>query len=308
LSFTFDDIKKIILNYSKKHNKEFERLFHGRGGLYKEFEYLCIDSINKVLFVTVYKKISPSQQNDLYNLLKSIYEIDIWETIIIQNRFEQKAPSKVLFGILPNECFAYEHKLKYHINLIQNQNIGFFGDMKNGREYIIQNSKDKNILNLFSYTCAFSVCAKSAGAKQVVNVDMSKSALSTGRANHHLNNQDTKNIHFLPYNILKSWSKIKKYAPYDLIIIDPPSFQKGSFAATKDYEKIIKRLPQLASSNCTVLSALNAPELDIEFIKNLFKIHCHQFKYIKQLDNPITYPNTNKQKALKNLIFRYNGE
>ena len=66
----------------------------------------------------------------------------------------------------------------------------------------------------------------------------------------------------MPYDILKSWSRIKKRSPYDIIIIDPPSFQKGSFAATKDYEKIIKNLMILANENCVVLSCLNAPELD----------------------------------------------
>ncbi len=308
MDMKFIDIEPIVLKNIQNINKDFKRIFHGRGGLYSGFEYLCIDSIDKVLFVSLYKAPSLEHKNHLDSFLQTLYNKNIWQCIIVQNRFEQKAPSKIVYGELPNKCYVYEHDLKYQLNFMQNQNIGFFGDMKNGREYILKNAKDKNILNLFSYTCAFSVCAKSAAAKQVVNVDMSKQALSIGRKNHHLNDQDTKNIHFLPYNILKSWSKIKKYAPYDLIIIDPPSFQKGSFAATKDYVKIIKRLGDLASCDCTVLSALNAPELDIEFIKDLFKEHNSNFKFIQQLDNPKSYENIDKQKALKNLIFRYNCE
>ena len=46
--------------------------------------------------------------------------------------------------------------------------------MKNGRAFVRENAKDKNVLNLFSYTCAFSVAAKLGGARSVVNIDMSK--------------------------------------------------------------------------------------------------------------------------------------
>ena len=108
----------------------------------------------------------------------------------------------------------------------------------------------------------------------------------------------------MPYNILKSWNRIKKQGPYDIIVIDPPSFQKGSFAATKDYEKIIKRLEQLASEECIVLSALNAPELDTNFIKNIFEEFAPAFKFEKRLDNLKTFPSNNEERSLKNLIFK----
>jgi 23S rRNA (cytosine1962-C5)-methyltransferase len=175
--------------------------------------------------------------------------------------------------------------------------------MKAGREYISSICKDKNVLNLFSYTCAFSVSAINSGASKVVNVDMSKGSLTTGRENHHLNNLDTKKVKFMPYNILKSWSRIKKEAPYDIIIIDPPSFQKGSFAATKDYEKIIKKLDELASTKCIVLSCLNAPELNTQFIKDKFEEFSPSFKYYDRLDNLKEFVTNNEEKTLKNLIF-----
>jgi 23S rRNA (cytosine1962-C5)-methyltransferase len=197
---------------------------------------------------------------------------------------------------------AYENGLKYSINF-SNQNIGIFPDMKNGRSFIKEISKDKNVLNLFSYTCAFSVCAISAEAFKVVNVDMAKNALTTGRTNHHLNNLDTKKVKFMPYDILKSWSRIKKEGPYDIIIIDPPSFQKGSFEATKDYEKIIRRLDELAATKCIVLSCLNAPELDSEFIKDKFSEFAPTFKFVKRLDNVAEFVTNNEEKSLKNLVF-----
>jgi 23S rRNA (cytosine1962-C5)-methyltransferase len=176
--------------------------------------------------------------------------------------------------------------------------------MKFGRSFIRDHAKGKNILNLFSYTCSFSVAAIEGGATSVVNVDMNKNVLTIGRENHRLNGLDTKKVQFMPYNILKSWSRIKKAGPYDLIIIDPPSFQKGSFAATSDYAKIIRRLHEFAATECTVLAALNAPELDTLFIKELFLENAPEFSYIKRLGNLESFPANDEERSLKNLIFK----
>ena len=139
--------------------------------------------------------------------------------------------------------------------------------MKNGREFVRENAKDKKVLNLFSYTCAFSLAAKMSGAYEVVNVDMSK-------------------------------------GPYDMIIIDPPSFQKGSFEATKDYEKIIKKLEEIASEDCMLLSCLNSPNLKSDFIINLMKEWAPSFHYKKQLKNLEKFASVDEAKSLKNLVFQ----
>jgi 23S rRNA (cytosine1962-C5)-methyltransferase len=207
-------------------------------------------------------------------------------------------------GELPEETFALENSLKYRLNFLNNQNIGFFPDMKIGREFVRDNAQGKKVLNLFAYTCPFSVAAIAGGAKSVVNVDMSKGALSTGRENHRLNALDPRSSQYMPYNILNSWSRIRKAGPYDLIIIDPPSFQKGSFAATSDYAKIIRRLKELAADSCTVLSALNAPELGTEFIRTLFKENAPEFAFVGRLENMESFPSDDDERSLKNLIFQ----
>lgn len=298
---SINDLEKLILENLKDKNQEFKRVFHGRGNFYDDFNYLTIDSIDSILFASFYDE--TILEKELLTLLENIAKKSNFKTFIVQRRYLSKAPIEILFGSIIDEPYAIENTLKYSINF-SNRNIGIFPDMKIGREYIKSISKEKNVLNLFSYTCAFSVSAIDGDAKQVVNVDMAKGALSTGRKNHHLNNQDTKKVKFLPYNILKSWSRIKKDAPYDVIIIDPPSFQKGSFAATSDYIKIIKRLEQLASKECIVLSCLNAPELDTSFMKELFKENAPEFKYIRRLQNLDTFVTNNEEKTLKNLVFK----
>lgn len=301
-SINIEKLKEIILNNLENKSVDLKRVFHGRGNFYDDFKYLVVDSINDILMATFFEEVEVDIQKNIIKILDEVYATKGFKTLIIQRRYKKDNIYEIIRGNISDNLIAYEDGLKYALNF-SNQNIGIFPDMKNGRKFIKEISKDKNVLNLFSYTCAFSVSAISAGALKVVNVDMAKNALTTGRTNHHLNNLDTKKVKFLPYNILKSWSRIKKEGPYDIIIIDPPSFQKGSFAATKDYEKIIKRLDELASSSCTILACLNAPELDSLFLKEVFAIHSRGFKFLKRLENVEEFVTNNEEKSLKNLVF-----
>lgn len=296
-----ENLKKLIQNNLENKTFEIKRVFHGRGNFYEDFNYLTVDSLNEILFATFFEE--SSDENEIIKALKDIANAYNYKTFIVQKKYKKDELNEAIIGEIPPFYIVVENGLKYKINFF-NKNIGIFLDMKIGREYINSICKDKNVLNLFSYTCAFSVVAINAKAKQVVNVDMAKGALTTGRENHHLNNLDTKKVKFMPYDILKSWNRIKKEGPYDIIIIDPPSFQKGSFAATKDYEKIIKKLPELASKNCIVLSCLNAPELDSDFIKQKFKEFAATFRFEKRLENLKEFITNNEEKSLKNLIFK----
>ena len=298
-----EKLKEIILENLKDKSPEMKRVFHGRGNFYDDYNYLVIDSLNDILLATLFQEIPQDIEKQIINVLEEVYEEKQFKSLVLQRRYKKDNLNEVLKGIVPKDSIAIENALKYKINF-SNQNIGIFPDMKVGREYIQSICKDKNILNLFSYTCAFSVAAISAKASKVVNVDMAKGALTTGRENHHINNFDTKKVKFMPYDILKSWSRIKKEGPYDIIIIDPPTLQKGSFEATKDYEKIIKKLEQLANEKCIVLSCLNAPEIPSVFIKDIFKEFASDFVFEKRLENPMTFPVIDDEKALKNLIFK----
>ncbi|MCG3680109.1 class I SAM-dependent methyltransferase [Aliarcobacter butzleri] len=296
-----ENLKKLIQNNLENKTFEIKRVFHGRGNFYEDFNYLTVDSLDEILFATFFEE--SSDENEIIKALKDIANAYNYKTFIVQKKYKKDELNEAIIGEIPPFYIVIENGLKYKINFF-NKNIGIFLDMKIGREYISSICNDKNVLNLFSYTCAFSVVAINAKAKQVVNVDMAKGALTTGRENHHLNNLDTKKVKFMPYDILKSWNRIKKEGPYDIIIFDPPSFQKGSFAATKDYEKIIKKLPELASENCIVLSCLNAPELDSDFIKQKFEEFAPTFKFEKRLENLKEFITNNEEKSLKNLIFK----
>jgi 23S rRNA (cytosine1962-C5)-methyltransferase len=281
---------------------EFKRLFHGRGGLYDGFRHLTIDHVNRdILSVALY--FQEENEAQLLEMLSNFAATQQYETLVVQRRYEKGAPSEIIFGEVPDDLTILENGMRLKLNLLSNKNSYYFPDMKNGRAFVREHSKDKHVLNLFSYTCAFSVAAKFGEAASVVNIDMSKGALKVGMANHSINKLDPKGVSFLPYNILKSFSAIKKKGPYDLIIIDPPSFQKGSFEATKDYEKIIKKLPQIAAEECTLLACLNSPELQSSFLIEMIERWAPSFVFQKRLKNVDEFKSADEERSLKNLVF-----
>ena len=299
---TIDDIQTHITQTSKDTTQEFKRLFHGRGGLYEGWRHVTIDSIDSILSVALY--FEEPLEDELIKMLVAFTNSSKYDTLVVQRRYIKGTTSEVLVGELCEDIYVVENAMKIKLNLLNNRNSGYFPDMKIGREFVKENAKDKKVLNLFSYTCAFSLAAKLGGAYEVVNVDMSKGALKTGMANHSLNDLDPRGTSFLPYNILKSFTKLKRKGPYEMIIIDPPSFQRGSFEATKDYEKLIKRLEELASEECTLLACLNSPELESDFIIKMVEEFAPSFTFENKLPNLTEFASIDENKSLKNLIFK----
>ena len=299
---TLAQLETTIIKNSTNTSEEFKRIFHGRGGLYEGWKHLTIDSIDTILSVALY--FDEENEKELLEMLHSFVHNARYETLVVQRRYLKGAPSEVLIGEIPENTCVIENGIKIKLNLLSNRNSGYFPDMKIGREFVRENAKDKKILNLFSYTCGFSLAAKFGGAYEIINVDMSKGALKSGMANHSVNDLDPRGVSYLPYNILKSFASFKRKGPFDMIIIDPPSFQKGSFEATKDYEKIIKKLPQIASEDCLLLSCLNSPDLESAFIIDMIKQWAPSFKYVKRLDNLEDFASADENRSLKNLVFQ----
>jgi len=295
-----EELKNIILENLKNKNEEIKRVFHGRGNFYKDFSFLTVDSLNDTLLVSFFEE--NEKEKNLILLLEDIAKNSDFINFIVQRKYKNENFYEAVFGQIPYDFVAIENGLKYKISF-KNKNIGLFFDMKKTREYIKFISKNKSVLNLFSYTCAFSVVCVFGGASKVVNVDMSKASLNIGKQNHSINNFDTKKVKFLPYNILKSISTIKKYAPFDIVIIDPPSFQKNSFVASKDYIKIIKKLDLLTKQSSIVFACLNDPFLSSDFLIDLFTKEATNFQFLKKLENSPEFPTNNEENSLKSLIF-----
>lgn len=279
------------------------RVFHGRGRCFPGLEFITVDYFQPAILVTLFAE-PPEGWLDNFIAQAHVFLNPANSVVIIQRRYLTNAPSEILWGELPDSIFARRKNVLFNLHLAQQQNSGFFLDMEPGRVWLQQHCADKRVLNLFAYTCAFSVVALAAGAEKVVNVDMSSAALNLGRANHQLNHLAKNKSEYVAENILKSWSRVKKPGPYDLVIIDPPSYQKGSFIAEKDYAKVIRRLPELMPEGGLVLACLNAPELSEVFLKQQFFEQCPSALFIERLQPHNDFPDVDPEQQLKLLVYQ----
>ena len=282
------------------------RLFHGRGGHYSGCEHLCLDWFAPVLLLT---SLTPLADDDLATCQQAIaarwqaIRPDSQLNLVYQYRSAGETFTQVLQGEVPEPHIVSENGARFQVHLMRGQNHGLFLDMANGREWVRANARYKKVLNLFAYTCGFSVAALQGGADEVVNMDMSKGALGIGKQNHLLNGFSA-GARFLGHDIFKSWGKLKKLGPYEIIVADPPSNQKGSFVATKDYVRLIRRLPELLADNGEVLLCLNAPELDTTFLRQQVADAAPALEYIERLANPPAFMDVSEEKSLKVLRYR----
>ena len=262
-----------------------------------------------MVLVSLFKEPEAEPLDALKQLLLSIAQSPEWQasgahTLVLQHRYTLQSDTEWLVGEAIDECTLTEGGLSYRVDLGRKQNNGLFLDMRYGRDWVRANAEGKRVLNLFAYTCGFSVAAIEGGAQHVVNLDMSRAALSRGRDNHRLNGHDMSKVTFLGHDLFKSWGKVKSTGPYDLVIIDPPSFQKGSFLLTKDYQRVVRRLPELLSENGTVLACMNDPALGSDFLIDGVTQDAPSLHFVQRLDNPPEFPDADVECGLKALVFK----
>lgn len=290
-----------------------QRLFHGRGGLFAGCEQWALDAFPPVLLLTSFQAVTEEQLATVGVALSTR-----WAQIapdqplnwVFQCRAEGQLETRLMSGTVPDPHVVTENGASFRVHVLKGQNHGLFLDMAEGREWVRRwvssyapDQPRLKVLNLFAYTCAFSVVALKAGAKLTVNVDMSHGAMAIGQQNHPLNGIST-GATFLMHDIFKTWGKITRSGPYGLVIVDPPSYQKGSFIATKDYAKLMRRLPELLAPGGYALLCLNAPELGLAFLQDQMQALAPELHFIERVANPAAFADVSPERSLKVLAYQ----
>jgi 23S rRNA (cytosine1962-C5)-methyltransferase len=291
---------------------EAQRVFHGRGGLYPGCEHWTLDAYPPVWVLTSFRTATDTELATVHQALQNrMQQLAPQHPLcwVFQSRAEGRADTRLMAGEVPDPHTVLENGTRYRVHVLKGQNHGLFLDMAEGRRWVRQwatQTPGLKVLNLFAYTCAFSVVALQGGARQVVNVDMSQGALAIGQQNHQLNGIGT-GAGFLAHDIFSSWGKILRNGPYGLVVLDPPSYQKGSFVASKDYARIMRRLPDLLVPGGHVLLCLNAPELDTTFLHESMRQHAPDLSFVQRLANPAVFADTSTERSLKVLVYQAPG-
>ena len=146
-------------------------------------------------------------------------------------------------SIAQKEFPIVENGLGFIVNLTDYLDTGLFLDHRQTRMMVALEAKDKVVLNLFAYTCSFSVYCAAAGAKRVDSVDLSNTYLEWGQRNLAINDIDAGDHRFIQADVAQ-WLKSRSIANYDLIVLDPPTFSnsknmRGTLDTQRDHVRLI---------------------------------------------------------------------
>ncbi|MBT3226380.1 MAG: SAM-dependent methyltransferase [Deltaproteobacteria bacterium] len=237
------------------------RLFHGSN---EGLPGLTLDRYgNRILVQTFYEPLSETDRNLLETFLTRC--LDFIPEFDFRDRSGLKREgieTTRLMGSRPSEIHSYSQELgiQYLIKTTQRGLDPYlFLDTRSTRRYILKNSRNLSVLNLFAYTCSLGLCAAIGGASEVWNVDFAESALNVGRANLLKNGLSESSWQFIRADFfstvrqlaglpIKGKGKRKKYQrfepkTFDLVILDPPRWATSVFGAVdlvRDYQSIFK--------------------------------------------------------------------
>ncbi len=194
----------------------------------------------------VYVKVRPRQANTL-----------------VDTRREDLAPKDPVRGTpAPNEIEVLEDGIPYGVRLGDGLSTGLFLDQRANRRRVREASGGKSVLNLFAYTCAFSVAAARGGASRTVSVDAAAVALERGRQNFARAGLGAEGAHaFIAEDVFAWLGRAKKRSErFDLVVLDPPSYsstKKRRFVAKTDYADLAAEAMALVESGGLLVACAN---------------------------------------------------
>ncbi|MBR4986382.1 MAG: class I SAM-dependent methyltransferase [Proteobacteria bacterium] len=179
-----------------------------------------------------------------------------------------------IFCDYPAPFTASEHGIQYQFDLSGNA-TGLYLDQRDNRAWVIQNAHGR-VLNLFAYTCAFSLCAAiSSQTTGSVSIDAASAALRKGRENFELNGIDLDGHRFITEDALKYLNKCAQNGTtFDTIICDPPSFGragKAVFSLDEALEDLMTGCIRIAAPKATLLFSINHRKIRLQRFKKAFQ-------------------------------------
>ena len=203
-------------------------------------------------------------EEEVFQVLSTLFKAPrnaiFWRTRFRREKFQQydkHDSSKDFFEV-------FEYGIRFRVNLVDYLDTGLFLDHRETRKLVSTYCKDKKVLNLFAYTCSFSVHAAIAGARMTKSVDMSNTYTNWGKENFLLNGLSLKNNKIIREDCLKFLqTEILSNERYDVIIIDPPTISRSKkmeqmFDVQQDYIFLINQAFKLLTEEGIIFFSTNS--------------------------------------------------
>ena len=234
-----------------------------------EFPF-CIEVYEQNIYIAEYKRRHGMSEEEHDGWMEKTIAI-ICEILKVRNeniflKLRQKKPGRLgqyqKTEEKKKEFIVEENGLKFIVNLSDYLDTGLFLDHRMTREKVKDETKEKEVLNLFSYTGSFSVYAAAGGAKEVVTVDLSKTYSDWAQRNMHLNGfSDSSKYTYIQADVLQYLRTLSENS-FDLIILDPPTFSnskrmKDILDIQRDHVALINDCLRLLSSGGKIYFSTN---------------------------------------------------
>jgi len=194
---------------------------------------------------------------------------------------------KLLFGEKPDTRIK-EHGVWYSVDLMMNRDASLYLDTRNLRKWLIDNMRDKTVLNTFAYTGSFGVAALAGGAKQVVQHDLNRQFLNVAKTSYTLNGFPINKQDFIAADFFTLAGKFKRTnETFDCVLIDPPFFSttpKGRVDQVNESARLINKVRPLVNDGGVLVAINNALYVSgKEYMQTLEALCQDQYLRIKEL-------------------------
>ena|SRR6478735_3116457 len=210
------------------------------------------------------------------------------------------APKEPVAGeAAPTPLVVREGAARFAVTLDEGLSCGLFLDQRDNRARVAALCGGRKVLNLFSYTCSFSVYAALASAEQVTSVDLSGHALARGRENFSLNGLDPAAHAFVQTDALE-WlvRAAKRGERFGVVILDPPSFStsgKGkTFRVADGYLGALQSVFAVLERDGRVLAVTNhrktSPQAFRKIVHDAARAAGREISQLKDMPSPLDCP------------------
>lgn len=273
-------------------------------GCYRVYDHdlpefpLCIELYEDKIYVAEYLRrhgmddeAHESWLNECMEVVAAILETDTEHIYVRQRKrmshrdeqYERISTEKDYFTVL-------ENGLKFQVNLTDYLDTGLFLDHRITRKMVMDEAKNKRVLNLFCYTGSFSVYAAAAGASTVESVDLSKTYLSWAEDNFTINRLKNPKAYRFTHADVKQYLLSIPANSFDLVIMDPPTFSnskrmKDFLDIQRDHVALINEVLRILSPGGVLYFSTNFTKFQLDAAA----IHSEQIKDITRQTTPFDF-------------------
>lgn len=255
------------------------RLFHGAGD---GIDGLVIELLNDVMVVQMYPghqlPVDEQLRPAIDRLSRQVGAQAVYRKVFVPDRAEVPTDIAAMHGnpqpwigeAVEPDIIVREGNLRFMVRPYDGFSVGLFLEHRDNRRRIQSLAAGRRVLNLFSYTCSFSVAAAMGGAVHVSSVDVSKRYLEWGKRNFELNRISTEGHLFFCSDTIDFYDRARRQKRrYDLIVLDPPTFSrlrrpKRTFVLDEQLPALVAGAMDLLDPGGFLLLATNHRQINME--------------------------------------------